>query len=394
MGQTRWISGALAVLLVGWLFASTLHRAGPTETRSVARSDLPAYLAAAAVIQDGEDPFGVVSERGWPYVYPPTLAALLVPLVALPQRVSAAIWFMLSFTIMVCGMIAFRRALGRRGAFRWVDDGWPLTLVFFPIASCLERGQVGALLLGLVGLGFRFFSQKRNTLCALSVGLAVAIKTTPALLFLVIAGARRGRAFAACVVALAAWLVLAPAPYLGFAGSAKAAYHHTDRMVLRYLHDPGAPNLTENSSFDVHINTNQSLTSQIVRRTSGTARQALLLLSVLVILAPLFVVLVRGSSPPAETWSLALAATLLLSPVAWHHHHVLLWPALFVLTQRRRERVVTPILAAFCVLSVLHFAGKNTALGDAGLLGMGTLLVYGTLFSCASGAKDPVGQSM
>ncbi len=385
---SRYGALALGLALVAWLFTSTLHRAGPTETRTVARSDLPVYLAAARVVQEGADPFGVQSERGWPYVYPPTLAVLLTPLTSLPQRVAAGIWFWISLALMVAGMLAFRKACGERGGFGWIADGLPLLFVILPIASCLERGQVGALLLGLCGLGFGAFQKHRRIACALTVGLATAIKTTPGLLLVAIAASRRMRTLGATLLALGMWLVLIPAPYLGVKGAVDAAYHQSDQTLLRYAREPEAAQLTETSQLDIHITTNQSLASQVIRRTQGRLQKALLLLLSLGILAPLFVALQRRALPHAEAWGLALAATLLLSPVAWHHHHVLLWPALYLLVMRRREPYVAWILGLFFALSTLHFVGKNTALGEAGLLGLGTLLVYGTLL-LRSNRKTP-----
>ena len=386
--MSRTLPLLLAVLASAALLQSTLHRAAPTGTRAFARSDLPVYLAGAERVLAGQDPLGATSERGWPYVYPPTLAVLLTPLLDLPPRVAAGLWFGVSLAALVAGMLAFRHALGRRGPFHWRADGIPIALVFLSLASGLERGQVGPLLLGLAGLAFLALERRRDVLAGVLVALAAAIKVYPALLLVALALARRGRALAAGLTALLVWILLLPAPFLGLKGSAQASTSYAGELVLRFARDPGSPQLTDEHAFEIHINTNQSFTSQVVRRTTGWPRLALLVLIAAGVLAPTLAACRHGPSPPSATaWALTLAATLLLSPVAWHHQHVLLWPALYLLALRRERRLASWSLALFAVLSTLHFGGKHTLLGDLGLLGLGTLLV-GVALLIAEGQGD------
>ncbi len=381
---------AVAVVTAAVLLVSCVHRAGPSE-----RTDLPVYLAAAHAVGAGEDPLGVTSRRGWPYVYPPTLAVGLLPLTPLPQRAAAAVWFLISLAAFVAGALATRRALGRQGPFAWRQDGVPLLLVFFPTASALLRGQVGPLLLGLAGAAALCLVRRRDLTAGLLLALAAAIKLTPAWVLIGLRAAPRCRAGAVSgpgaagrgggvaggALGLVVFLVLVPLPFLGPSGTAQALEHFSRRMVLRPLLHPGDPDVTAKG---VHVGNNQSLTSQVIRRlpTGHSGRAALLALIAAGGLASLVVCARAG--PPAGAGvtavGLLLAAPLLVAPVAWHHHHVLLLPALWALLLARDRadpalaRAITATLALFAALSVLHFALKPAR--DWGLLGLATLVVY------------------
>lgn len=356
----------LALLILG---ADCVYRAGPTE-----RTDLPVYLAGARRVLAGEDPFGATSTRGWPYVYPPTFATLLIPLTPLRQRVAAGLWFALSAAALALGALGVRRSLGRDGPFAWRVDGLALALIAVPTASALLRGQVGPLLLGLAGGALWALRARRDVLAGALLALATAIKLTPGLLLVGLVVARRWRAAAAAAGALAVWLVLVPLPLLGLGGTTDALTHFGQRMVLRPLRDPGASDLTAQG---VHIGTNQSLTSQLVRRAPpGALRTAGLVVLACAICGAALIAAGRGGPDdglgPGPV-GLLLAAPLLVAPIAWHHHHVVLLPLIGWLVLRRPNgsRVA---LAAFAVLSLLHFAVKP--LRPFGLLGLGTLGLF------------------
>jgi len=347
----------LRIALLLGLGAFAVSRAGGEDPHT----DLTVYLTAAERVQQHEDPFGTYNERGWPYNYPPTFAVLLVPLTLLPLRVAAGIWFLISALALAWGGRACRAALGRTARpDRW--DYIAYLLIFAPAASALLRGQLGPLLLGLCGAGILALRQRRDIAAGLLFSLAAAIKITPGLLLVGLAVAGRGKALLAALAGLVIWLVLVPAPLLGVAGAAKAAVHVGRVMVLGSLKKPrrleGHP--------EIHVGNNQSLTSQIVRRSSGPVQRSLVLGLGIGLLA-LCLPLVRRSL--FDGFALLLAVPLLIAPIAWHHHHVLLFAALLALSVQRR---IVP-LALFAGLSVLHFGVAG--LRPYGLVGWGTLIV-------------------
>lgn len=365
--RTWLAAGLLGVLLLG---ADAVYRAGPRH-----RSDLPVYLAGARAVLRGEDPVEVVSpERGWRYYYPPTLATLLVPMATWPLQVAAAAWFAASAAALAGGALAARRALEREAPWDRRDAAG-LLLAALPAGSALLRGQLGPLLLGLAGGALLALARRREARAGALVGLAAAIKLVPGLLLAGLLLGRRWRAAAAALVVAAAATLLLPAPFLGLEGAARSTAHSLEILVVRTAEDPDHLRPGE-VDLDPHIDRNQSLSSQVVRRTvAGPARTLLLGALGLVVLGAALAPALRRADPAGpESLALWLAAPLLLAPVAWHHHHVLLAPVGLALGARGRrgERGADLALAAALVLSTLHFAVDP--LRGLGLLGWGTLV--------------------
>jgi alpha-1,2-mannosyltransferase len=362
--------------VLAYVAISTVYRAGPNE-----RTDLPVYVAGANQLLEGIDPWGARSEaRNWPYVYPSTFAVLVTPLTLLPPRLASLVWLLVSLAALAGGALALRRALGRRGPFRWVDDGVPLLLIALPAGSALMRGQVGPLLLGLLGLAAWCLVKRRDVEAGLLVALAAAIKLTPGLLLLGLLAARRWTAAAACCLGLILWLLLLPAPFLGLGGAWSSAAAFADRMVVAYAEDPEGFT-PDREEYHVHLGTNQSLGSQVLRRAPEAARlPALLLLVAALVGASLALAascLHRDARPGDVLIGVGLlaCAPLLAAPVAWHHYHVLLLPLLVPLVADRRARPwVERGLLALGALGLVHFALPGWR--GAGLLGLGTLLVF------------------
>ncbi|HBP19231.1 MAG TPA: hypothetical protein DEA08_15765 [Planctomycetes bacterium] len=376
----------LAALLILILGADAVYRAGPKE-----RTDLPVYLAGSERVLAGQDPLLVESSRGWPYVYPPTLAVFLTPLTKLPLRVAAGLWFLVSTFVALGGWWLWRRsgASPLQGPLGW-RDALVWALVALPAISALLRGQVGPPLLGLLLAAAACLAREREgpafaPLGGALIALATAIKLTPGFVLVGLLAARRWRALAGAAAGLILWLVLVPLPLLGPRGTGAALEHFTQHMVLRPLRDPGERDLT---SRNVHIGNNQSLVSLTVRHDPGPAGKAALGLIALGLLGAALGLSARGERaqasqapahhhPGAAGYALLIAAPLLLAPIAWHHHHVLLLPALAWLAARPPGPLGAAAragLGLFALFSLLHFAVKPLRLG--GLLGSGTLLVF------------------
>ncbi|MBX3465334.1 MAG: DUF2029 domain-containing protein [Planctomycetes bacterium] len=369
-----WLVGA-ALLVLG---VDAVYRAGlgPKE-----RTDLPVYLAASRRLLDGRDPLGATSARGWPYYYPPTLAAALVPLTPLPLPLAAAAWFAVGAAALVLGAAAARRAIDDAPWDRW--DALAAALIALPAASGLLRGQVGPLLLALCAGGALALARGREGLAGALLALATAIKVVPGALLLALPLARRWRATAAAAVGLIVCLLLVPAPFLGLGGAARACLG-AGGVVLGLTADPGRIDVPDGPR-DPHIPTNQSLASQAIRRLPPAGGAAAVAVLGLATLAPGLVLAARGRQ--TEGLALLLAAPLLAAPVAWHHHHVVLLPALLLVARdgRAGDRWARGALAAFAALSLLHFA--VTPLRPLGLLGWGTLAVVAALVRGAWGTR-------
>lgn len=378
-----WLAAGLLVLAL--LGADAVYRARPEHPRT----DLPVYLAGARAVARGEDPVGVTSpERGWTYYYPPTLAALLVPIGGWPLQAAAAVWFAVSAAALTGGAVAARRALLAADAPWDLRDAAGLALAALPSGSALLRGQLGPALLGLGGGALLAVARGRQARAGALIGLAAAIKLVPGLLVAGLLLGRRWAAAASALAACAAATLLLPAPFLGLEGAARATAHSVEVLVVRTAERPDHLRPGE-VDLDPHIDRNQSLSSQVLRRTTpGPARTLLLGALGLVVLGAALAPALRGADPSGpESLALWLAAPLLLAPVAWHHHHVLLAPLGLALAARGRggERRADLALAAALVLSTLHFAVEP--LRSLGLLGWGTLVAFVALAALPVGPR-------
>lgn len=383
-----WILVGLIGLGLG---ASTVHRARLRADGGRERSDLPVYLAGAERVARGEDPLGAASGRGWTYLYPATLAVLVQPLRPLPPLWAAGVWYALSALALGWGILATRRALGGEGPL----DRWELLALaglVLPSASALLRGQVGPLLLGLLGVALHDLRRGRDLRAGLLISLAAAIKLTPGVLLPGLVAGRRWRALLAALGGLLLWLLLVPAPFLGFVGAARSSVGFAQALVLAPARDPQGFVLPGRAPVDPHIATNQSLASQVIRRTDPGPPRAALLGALALLLAPALWLCARaapeagaetGAASPrrgeATSLGLLLAWTLVAAPIAWHHYHPLLAPVLLGLAGPAAQgvRLARAGLAGFLALSLLHFAVGP--LRPWGLLGYGTLLAGAAL---------------
>jgi hypothetical protein len=170
-------------------------------------------------------PFVPQGQEG--FLYPPPLAALVVPLAALVDdyRSAAWVWSGLGAVVLAWSVLALHRSerLGERfpvlaGRGRWLlvagAFGFP------PVVGELVMGNVHLLLLGLLTLawlGIRWGDRGSiggEWLAGIAVGVAAIIKVFPGLILLWFLLARRFRAAAGVMVG-AATLALVTLPFTG-----------------------------------------------------------------------------------------------------------------------------------------------------------------------------------
>ena len=190
--------------------------------------DLKIYLYSAERLSRGESIYNVryafplrATDFELQYLYPPALAALLAPLVSIPTLIPTLIPTPIIIFVWQCGSIialaltAYMLAQllsGYVGTRRSPTNSYVLFLLLAlwpPTLYGIAWGQVNAFILALlVGAAF-FTSKRRDRLAGLSLGLAIALKATPAILIVPFIVNKRWRAlFYCCLGALAAHLPL------------------------------------------------------------------------------------------------------------------------------------------------------------------------------------------
>lgn len=287
------------------------------------------------------------------FTYPPFAAVVMLPMALLPLPVAIAGSLLLNLAALA---LIVRLLAGRF----WQRFGWYgcalgacALALFEPLRDTFSFGQVNLLLLALVLFDGWLLATKRERRAGWGIGLAAAIKLTPALfiVLLLLAGRRRAAAVATAVAVGATGLAAWVAPEASRFYWTEAMWDTTRVGRLDYV-------------------SNQSLQGILARL--GELDRAAWAVLVLLVLGVWAVRSRRAAA--AGDWQAAFALTgltaCLVSPITWVHHLVWLLPALAVLVRAGHPRVAGALYAVLCTSVVwLWF---HDASGVDGFLGSNT----------------------
>jgi len=467
-----WIALIIAIFVWGWVDVRRRARIDP-QNPTAHRTDFTVYTEAAAAFFDGRDPYEVTNPRGWHYLYPPLFALLLAPLAGLDTQNQALVWYFVSVAacfgmsyecrrlwryLSTChtGSVSLRERVEMRGIGKTlkasqrkypIDEaspsaapptwlGWLATAtIALPVMNCLQRGQVGVVVVYLLLLGFRLVLVGRISrvvfLGGLILALPVTIKLTPLLPvgFLAIAvasvawwmrnnysttvasGIGRGpvnrtvATIAGQGFGLVLFVFVVPATLIG---------HEENIGHLRTWVARVAANETVglDNDFNARSKRNQSLTNgvqrlgnrlayaaglgpddrlvdnlanQPVQMPMETAAVNVALKGVLVGVVLLLIAASWRAARRGDTvglvglFGLACQATLVVSPLSWGHHYVMWLPGLvfvpYWLWRNDRFALAIGMAESALVLVVAHYLVLDHA-GRVGLLGIGATAWY------------------
>jgi hypothetical protein len=170
-----------AVLLVA--FGAATYSRYDTKIRELSSDDT--YTKSAILrwrpqleaLDRGEDIYDK-----YQYPNPPIMALILKPLTALPIFTQAAVWFLFKVLLAVLCypmMLRFVAPVGQQ--FRLGAMLLVVLLSLHPIFGDLSHGNVNIFIAFLVFLSLEFLRQRRDLLCGVTLGLAIACKVTPLL---------------------------------------------------------------------------------------------------------------------------------------------------------------------------------------------------------------------
>jgi alpha-1,2-mannosyltransferase len=311
--------------------------------------DLEVYRLGVHTWLTGGDLYGVLPATSagvvLPFIYPPFAAILMIPLTVTSWGVAAVAVFSASLLALAVTMYLVLRRLWPSGEVSGALAGTSALLVpclaLEPVSQTFSFGQINLVLMAMVTVDCLLPRSRwpRGVL----VGLAAAIKLTPAVFLLYFVLRKDFRAAAVTVAtgmaATGVGMLVAPGPSMHYWGNGLA----------------GAGGVSGSPFF-----TNQTFQAVLVRAgVEGPPMKAcwLLLSAGLVLLAA--PVIRRAKAP------LAMVATagvgLLVSPTSWSHHWVWIAPALLVAglsAWRVRSRLWTAVTVALAVTFVLaahHF---------------------------------------
>jgi alpha-1,2-mannosyltransferase len=359
--------------------------------------DIRVYHGAINSWVNGGDLYAYTeSGTRYGYTYPPFAGLTMLPM-SLVSFWAAAVVSLVS-TVAASAMvfhwlvspIARRRGWDRRLTLAAVGL---LAVAFEPLSDTLGMGQVNMLLVGLVAADLVLLTGRGRRAGGVLIGLATAIKLTPAVFIVYLLVTRRWRAAAVAGATAAGTTLLAAvvAPRASWEFWTDALWH-TERVG------------------DTWVVNNQSL-GGLVARLNPAHPSTLLWLALALIAAAVWAYRVRAAVAAGDEmtgFALTGAAACLLSPITWVHHLVWLLPGILVLvghayapgvSARRRHLLLWSAAAAYgllCSRVIFLFDTQFTgwgALGSNAFVILTALLLGGLPIRSAPRIELSTGQS-
>ncbi|WP_280329001.1 glycosyltransferase 87 family protein [Nocardia wallacei] len=338
------VPAALIAAAVGWLRLPSW----PLEPISGEFIDLQVYRLGVQAWWHGADMYGTLPKTtlgvGLPFIYPPFAALALSPFAMLPMHASALAFFVVSTAALAVTLylVARRYWDGSTEMVLWATAcAVPLGLLLEPVHATLDFGQVNLILMVLVVADCLTARPKWKR--GMLIGLAAAIKLTPAAFVLYFLVRRDYKAAATAAITGAVASALA---YVVMPGES-----------TRYWFG-GMGNVSGLSGSAFH--TNQSIQGVLSRLQVPKPEFTVIWLVLAVALLALVATAMRQA---ADTPALALAFnavfTLLVSPISWSHHWVWIAPGLLAALgaatrlPRRQARLWYAVVAATAVVFVI-----------------------------------------
>jgi alpha-1,2-mannosyltransferase len=323
---------------VCWFLLSFRHG---TPRLYVYRADLDVYRLGADAWLHGHDLYGVLPDlrtgRNMPFTYPPIAAVLFTPLAAVSFTVASSALAVVTIALVALVLVVSLRALAVRPSWLLVGALLPVALVTEPVRTTLYYGQVNVVLMALVVLDCLVRAPRWPR--GLLIGIAAAVKLTPAVfvLYFLMRGDRRAAAVAA--------VSFAGATGLGFLVAGPDSVRYWTATVFDTNRIGGATRAA-----------NQSIKGLLARLDVESAAVWIVLCAALVCLT--LVAMRHAIAAGQPMWALCLNAlgTLPLAPVSWSHHWV--WCVPILLTAgthawRTRNRTFATIAISALLLFVL-----------------------------------------
>ena len=307
------------------------------------RVDLDVYRLGSAALLHGDALYGVLPTTGdgqsLLFTYPPFAAIVLAPLAVLPYWAACLVVTAGTLGLLAVVLATVLRALGTRSDWRRVGVLLLTAEVLEPVLRTVYAGQIDLLLLALVVLDVLVDTPRWPR--GLLIGLAAAIKLTPAVFLLYFLLRRDTRAAVTGAVTFLA------ATTLGFllAGADSVRYWTGALWDTGRVGEPTYAG-------------DQSLLGLLARAgVPADARTAWWLPLVAVVLVLTVLGVRRALAAGEQVVALGLNAVggLLVSPISWTHHWV--WAVVVLLgwaelARRSRRRAFAVVAGVGAVLFV------------------------------------------
>jgi hypothetical protein len=272
------------------------------------------------------------------FTYSPFAAIVFVPVAALPLAAARVLWDLASVAALAYSCALVLKLAGYRPSRIMVAGVVAAALALDPVWETLFLGQINLILLALILTDIWLVSRGSSAMAVgAGVGIAAAIKLTPAIFIVFFLLARRTKA---AFVAAGTFILCGLIGFLVAPDASKLYWEHLSHDTRRV----GAPYISNQSPYGTAI--------RIAARQGhiGWWWVIVPLAFAAIGLAAATVLARRGD------WLAATAATgttgLLVSPISWAHHWVWILPAL-VLLVRSGHRIAAA--AGYLLFAVAPF---------------------------------------
>jgi alpha-1,2-mannosyltransferase len=349
--RARRLWSALGMLVLGAAAAHVVNSFLVTYPDEIWQVDLEVYREGAYSLVNGRQVYAWLTDapQYLPFTYPPFAALVGTPLLLVPFRAAGWLWTGLQLALLwYSTRIAFRPLLARAGRYAGLAQGVVAAVLvqLQPMQDSIRYGQVNAVIVALCLADVarrRAGWWPRGSL----VGLAAAVKLTPAVFWVHWLVTRNPRVLLTSVATAATVTVLTAL----YAPSASAAYW-TDALLDPTRLGPNADTA------------NQSMRGVLMRL--GPSQGPLLTVSWVLCVGVVAYFGFRLSArferlgePVAVVATMGMLA-FLLSPVSWIHHMYWGLPAVGALVGdgRNRRRIVAAAVGLAVMWRKLPWTGQ------------------------------------
>jgi alpha-1,2-mannosyltransferase len=254
------------------------------------------------------------------FTYSPFAAVVFVPIAAIPLAVARVLWDLVSVAALAYSLVLVCKLAGYRPSRITIAGVTAAAMALGPVSETLFLGQINLILLALILTDI--WRASRGHDAGIGVGLAAAIKLTPAIFIVFFLLARRTKA---AVIAAGTFACCGLTGLLVAPRASELYWEHLSHDTKRV----GAPYIS-----------NQSPYATAIRIAGGAAHIGPWYIVIPVCCAAVGLaaatILARH-----DDWLGAAAATgttgLLVSPISWAHHWVWILPALVLLVRSGRR---------------------------------------------------------
>jgi hypothetical protein len=298
------------------------------------------------------------SGNGHWFTYTPFAAAVFAPIAIMPNAAGQLLWELASVAAFAVACCTALKLAGWHPSRAVIAAVTAAGLVLEPVYHTLFNGQINLILLALVLVDVWLVAQDRRA--GIGVGIAAAIKLTPAIFILFFLLARRTKA---ALIAAATFVVCGAIGFLVAPGASRLYW-------TRFFYDT--------KRVDAPYIGNQSVYGAAIRIFDGPTHVGVwyLLLTMAIGAVGLASATVFAR---AGDWLSAASVTgitgLLVSPVSWTHHWVWVMPALIVLVRGdKRHKIAAACGFALFALAPLWWTPHSLTRPDYGFHGLLTLV--------------------